>query len=103
MVGTITDCISNSSENKDISRIQEALFLVKRQLLLIEDSVKSIKWQLNEVQRLENLGETDVPITVPELINKLEVLMSEKSVILKTMMVIIVRLSLILLNSSNRL
>lgn len=103
MVGTITDCISNSSENEDISRIQEALFLVKRQLLLIEDSVKSIKWQLNEVQRLENLGETDVPITVPELINKLEVLMSEKSVILKTMMVIIVRLSLILLNSSNRL
>ena len=92
MVGTITDCISNSSENEDISRIQEALFLVKRQLLLIEDSVKSIKWQLNEVQRLENLGETDVPITVPELINKLEVLMSEKSVILKTMMVIIVRL-----------
>jgi hypothetical protein len=103
MVGTITDCISNSSENEDISRIQEALFLVKRQLLLIEDSVKSIKWQLNEVQRLENLGETDVPITVPELINKLEVLMSEKSIILKTMMVIIVRLSLILLNSSNRL
>lgn len=103
MVGTITDCISNSSENKDISRIQEALFLVKRQLLLIEDSVKSIKWQLNEVQHLENLGETDVPITVPELINKLEVLMSEKSIILKTMMVIIVRLSLILLNSSNRL
>jgi len=102
-VGTITDCISNSSENEDISRIQEALFLVKRQLLLIEDSVKSIKWQLNEVQRLENLGETDVPITVPELINKLEVLMSEKSIILKTMMVIIVRLSLILLNSSNRL
>lgn len=103
MVGTITDCISNSSENEDISRIQEALFLVKRQLLLIEDSVKSIKWQLNEVQRLENLGETDVPIMVPELINKLEVLMSEKSIILKTMMVIIVRLSLILLNSSNRL
>lgn len=102
-MGTITDCISNSSENEDISRIQEALFLVKRQLLLIEDSVKSIKWQLNEVQRLENLGETDVPITVPELINKLEVLMSEKSIILKTMMVIIVRLSLILLNSSNRL
>jgi hypothetical protein len=37
MVRTITDCISNSSENEDISRIQEALFLVKRQLLLIED------------------------------------------------------------------
>jgi len=95
MVGTITDCISNSSENKDISRIQEALFFVKRQLLLIEDSVKSIKWQLNEVQRLENLGETDVPIMVPELINKLEVLMLEKSIMLKTMMVITVRLSLI--------
>jgi len=102
-VGTITDCISNSSENEDISRIQEALFLVKRQLLLIEDSVKSIKWQLNKVQRLENLGETDVPIMVPELINKLEVLMSEKSIMLKTMMVITVRLSLILLNSTNRL
>jgi len=95
MVGTFTDCISNSSENKDISQIQEPFFLVKRQLLLIEDSVKSIKWQLNEVQRLENLGETDVPIMVPELINKLEVLMLEKSIMLKTMMVITVRLSLI--------
>jgi hypothetical protein len=42
--------------------------LVKRQLLHIDDSVKPILWGLKEVQQLENLGVTDVPRMVPELI-----------------------------------
>jgi len=66
----------------------------------MDDSVQSTLWQLKEVQRLENLGVTDVPITVSELIKKLELLMLENAVIVKTMVVITVRLSLMLFNTN---
>jgi hypothetical protein len=49
MVGTINDCISNSSENEEISR-SRSFILGKRQLLLIEDSVN---WLLNSTNRLQ--------------------------------------------------
>jgi hypothetical protein len=99
MVATSTDSTSNS-EDEDFSTIPDALFLVKRQLQLMDDSVQSTLWQLKEVQRLENLGVTDVPITVSELIKKLELLMLENAVIVKTMVVITVRLSLMLFNTN---
>jgi hypothetical protein len=80
--------------NEDISRIQLALRYVKRQIHLIDESAQCILWQLREVQRLESLGETDLPITVPELIKKLIVLESEINLIVKTMATITVSLSI---------
>jgi hypothetical protein len=78
--------------NEVISRIQLALRYVKRQICLIDESAQCILWQLREVQRLESLGETDLPITVPELIKKLIVLESEINLIVKAMATITVSL-----------
>ncbi len=78
--------------NEVISRIQLALGYVKRQICLIDESAQCILWQLREVQRLESLGETDLPITVPELIEKLIVLESEINLIVKAMATITVSL-----------
>jgi len=49
--------------------IKLALALIRRQMHLIGESFQSVLWQLKEVQHLQSLGEVDLPVTAPELIN----------------------------------
>jgi len=43
----------------------------------------SILWQMQAVQELEQVGEVDLPITMSELIEKLEQLVLEMTVVLE--------------------
>jgi hypothetical protein len=64
-------------------KLLEAKRLYKRQVYLFNTSLHSILWQRQTVQELEQVGEVNLPIMMSELIEKLEQLVLEMTVVLK--------------------
>jgi len=65
------------------NKLLEAKRLYKRQVYLFNTSLHSILWQMQAVQELEQVGEVNLPIMMSELIEKLEQLVLEMTVVLK--------------------
>jgi hypothetical protein len=65
------------------NKLVEAKRLYKRQVYLFNTSIHSILWQMQIVQELEQVSKVDLPITMFELIEKLEQLVLKMTVVLE--------------------
>jgi uncharacterized membrane protein YgaE (UPF0421/DUF939 family) len=65
------------------NKLVEAKRVYKRQVYLFNTSMHSILWKMQTVQELEQVGEVNLPNTMSELIEKLEQLVLEMTVVLE--------------------
>jgi len=65
------------------NKLVEAKRLYKRQVYIFNTSMYSILWQMQMVQELEQVGEVNLPIFMSELIEKLEQLVLEMTLVLE--------------------
>ncbi len=65
------------------NKLVEAKRLYKRQVYIFNTSMYSILWQMQMVQELEQVGEVNLPIMMSELIEKLEQLILEMTLVLE--------------------